>query len=271
MSTPIENNTETLKALKVMAENLPDLDNNYDKLINGTITTITSKATIIKRSMFQGCNKLEYADFSNVTMIGAQAFANCSALKTLILRNSVVPTLAAQAFINSGLELGTGYLYVPQSIIEEYKANASWQAYSNQIRAIEGGVPDMPNTPDTPSVQLLDGWVMGSTEWQYPSSTRAPDVPSESGERYIIIPDVNISGTTTIFLWWTDEYTNGEIHNIQYLWRGAKISSNEHEIYCTLSGTEKINNGFKISFKAVNGNTTDNKVNYLYSKKMTFS
>lgn len=35
MSTPIENNTETLKALKVMAENLPDLDNNYDKLING--------------------------------------------------------------------------------------------------------------------------------------------------------------------------------------------------------------------------------------------
>lgn len=136
------------------------------------------------------------------------------------------------------------------------------------LKALAEGLPDMPNTP---SVPLLDGWVMGSTEWQYSSSTKAPDIPSGDGERYIIIPDVNISGTTTIFLWWTDKYTNGEIHNIQYLWRSAKISSNEHEVYCTLKGTEKLNNGFKMRYSAVNGDTTDNKVNYLYSKEMTFS
>lgn len=130
---------------------------------------------------------------------------------------------------------------------------------------------DKINPPDKPSVPLLDGWTIGSAEWQYPPVARAPDISAGNGQRYIIIPDTNIDGHTVIFLWWTDEYTNGEIHNIQYLLRHEKIASNEHEIYCTLTSTEKLNNGFKISFNAVNGDTVHNKVNYLYSKKMTFS
>lgn len=31
----------------------------------------------------------------------------------------------------------TGYIYVPQSLVDQYKAATNWATYANQIRAIE--------------------------------------------------------------------------------------------------------------------------------------
>lgn len=77
-------------------------------------------------------------DLSTVTTIGSYAFNGCSALATLILRSDTVCTLTAtNAFASTPIASGTGYVYVPAALVDEYKAATNWSTYADQIRAIE--------------------------------------------------------------------------------------------------------------------------------------
>lgn len=108
---------------------------------------------------FAGNNQLTRADFPKLTNVGTQCFNNCSALvfarmaptsinstgfgscaslKALILLGSKVCTLAnANAFSGTPIASGTGYIYVPASLADSYKAATNWSTYADQIRAIE--------------------------------------------------------------------------------------------------------------------------------------
>lgn len=62
-----------------------------------------------------------------------------SDLETLIIRSSVgvCSLYNTDAFEGTPIEGGTGYIYVPASMVDVYKADTSWSTYTNQIRAIE--------------------------------------------------------------------------------------------------------------------------------------
>ncbi len=233
MPTPIENNTEALKQLKVKANALPD----------------KSGATTF--------------EITEITLLLLGQLVDLPDANIIIMRNGSTQETYKLGAVNFTFDIAKDSIGIIGVPCYDYTFNIDGNTLN--ILAL-----DKINPSDKPSVPLLDGWTIGSAEWQYSPATKAPDISAGNGKRYIIIPDTNIDGYTVIFLWWTDEYTNGEIHNIQYLLRHEKIASNEHEVYCTLTSTEKLNNGFKISFNAVNGDTVHNKVNYLYGR-MSYS
>ena len=95
-------------------------------------------ATSIGDSAFYSCPKLTTADFQAATRIGRSAFQSCSKLNTLILRSGTMATLYnTNAFSNTPISSGTGYIYVPAALVDSYKAASKWSTYANQIRAIE--------------------------------------------------------------------------------------------------------------------------------------
>lgn len=89
-------------------------------------------------SAFQMCTSLEYADVGGATKIGAAAFYGCKALSTLIIRGSAVAPMGnSNAIHNSLIYHGKGFVYVPDNLVETYKAATNWSTYAAQIRAIE--------------------------------------------------------------------------------------------------------------------------------------
>ena len=87
---------------------------------------------------FYGCSALAKADFAVVTSVGEYAFNTCSLLDTLIIRSEAVcALLSVNAFTNTKISRGTGYVYVPSALIDSYKTATNWKVYANQFRAIE--------------------------------------------------------------------------------------------------------------------------------------
>lgn len=105
-------------------------------------------------AIFYYCNKLKKVDlpkFGDITgitsdydkgrygQIMVNMFAYCKLLDTLILRNSsrIVSLGNKNAFTGTPIEKGTGYIYVPAALIDEYKTATNWTTFANQFRAIE--------------------------------------------------------------------------------------------------------------------------------------
>ena len=88
---------------------------------------------------FNGCTKLKKVDLPVCTTInGGNNFNNCSSLEALILRSTTMCTLTkTNDFLGSGVANGTGYIYVPSSLVDTYKSATNWSTYSAQFRAIE--------------------------------------------------------------------------------------------------------------------------------------
>jgi len=92
-------------------------------------------------------NLLEFADIGSTKAIAANAFANCYALETLVLRRSdAICTLAnVSAFLNTpmrGYNSLTGTVYVPSALISTYQTATNWSTLYNDgtvtFAAIEG-------------------------------------------------------------------------------------------------------------------------------------
>lgn len=84
------------------------------------------------------CTKLTRVDLGAVTDISAYAFYECGLLDTIIIRTSSLCTLRnVNAFAKTKIESGTGYIYVPRALIEQYKVAENWSTYANQFRALE--------------------------------------------------------------------------------------------------------------------------------------
>ena len=71
-------------------------------------------------------------------ILGTYGFANMNGLKALLLRNESLCSLSnTNAFSNSTVKTGTGYIYVPATLVDSYKAATNWSTYASQFRALE--------------------------------------------------------------------------------------------------------------------------------------
>lgn len=111
------------------------------------VSVIINSATIPNLyGTFYQCRVLERIDIKGkVTTIDYNAFAECNSLNTLIIRGSSRASLAnVNAFTNTPIASGTGYIYVPSTLLSSYKSATRWSTYASQFRAIE----DYPNVCD---------------------------------------------------------------------------------------------------------------------------
>lgn len=81
---------------------------------------------------------IQTADFSAVTNINRTAFTDCKNLETLIIRTPSVCVISdiSVALRGSKIAAGTGYIYVPDNLVESYKTATNWVALANQIKPI---------------------------------------------------------------------------------------------------------------------------------------
>lgn len=94
------------------------------------------KLKAVNKSSFTQCTRLVKADFGTLCqLMEATCFSSCPNLETVILRyeNAVVTLESTNAFDS---DFG-GYIYVPATLVEQYKAATNWTTYASQIRAIE--------------------------------------------------------------------------------------------------------------------------------------
>ena len=95
------------------------------------------KCETVGVNAFYGCQTLEKIDLPSVTSIGSKAFYSCSVLSTLIIRtNQVVTAGATYLFEGTPIKKGTGYIYVPDDLVEDYKVATTWKTYAEQIKGL---------------------------------------------------------------------------------------------------------------------------------------
>lgn len=81
---------------------------------------------------------IQTADFAAVTNIDRTAFTDCTSLETLIIRTPSVCVISdiSIALRGSKIASGTGYIYVPDNLVDSYKAATNWVKLANQIKPI---------------------------------------------------------------------------------------------------------------------------------------
>lgn len=86
---------------------------------------------------FNNCTKLPKADFPKLKSIAAGGFYGTRVMTKFIIRSESVCTLADKsAFQSSAIADGTGYIYVPDDLVDSYKAAANWSTYADQIKPL---------------------------------------------------------------------------------------------------------------------------------------
>ena len=102
------------------------------------------KATSVGSSMFSSCSALTSVDLPSVTYVGPSAFRGCSSITAVILRstNRVCQLGNSNAFNDTPIASGTGYIYVPRIFLsdddatKDYRRATNWSTYTT-FRALE--------------------------------------------------------------------------------------------------------------------------------------
>ena len=89
----------------------------------------------------QNSKLLRKIDLSNFDMKKATntatMFSGCSSLETLIIDNeNLFPMTNRSMLTGTLIEKGTGYVYVPDNLVEQYKQATNWTTYAEQIKGI---------------------------------------------------------------------------------------------------------------------------------------
>lgn len=106
---------------------------------NLTFKEIPVGVTVLKGQILMGCTGLtEITCRGNITSIEAEVFSGDTNLTKFALPNiTKVPTLAnANAFNNTPIAKGTGYIYFPDGLVETAKGQTNWSNYANQIKGV---------------------------------------------------------------------------------------------------------------------------------------
>lgn len=130
-------------------ENFPVLT-TFDSITGGNLTHIKlSKVTTITGRLGMWVGKLTYLDFASLTSFSnTGTLGHGSNISTIVLRNTSAVCTLAGGFSFCPVASGTGHIYVPRALIENYKAATNWSTYASQFRIIEDYTVDGTITGD---------------------------------------------------------------------------------------------------------------------------
>ena len=97
-----------------------------------------SGARYVQSGVFKNCTSLEKMELPSAEQIHSNTFENCTSLHTLILRRtaSIVSLGNTSSFAGTPIANGTGFIYVPDALVERYKTATNWSTYAAQIKPI---------------------------------------------------------------------------------------------------------------------------------------
>lgn len=119
---------------------LPNITQIYNYAFRGVtvkrITNLGSAITIIRVGCFYNSKNLTYVNIpAQVTDIYNEAFRYCTSLVAFICNPTTPPTLSStNAFSNTPIASGTGYIYVPDESVDAYKS--AWSTYAGVIKPL---------------------------------------------------------------------------------------------------------------------------------------
>ena len=94
------------------------------------------ECTTLGVQTFYGQAKLKKAHIPNATAING-AFVFCDALEAIIIKQTdSICTIAAGGLANTPIASGTGYVYVPDALVDDYKTATNWVTYADQIKPL---------------------------------------------------------------------------------------------------------------------------------------
>ena len=120
---------------------------------SGLKNIIIPKLEYIAGSAFTGCTSLEYIDLGLCYSLYSNSLQNCSLLSCVILRRTanICAISGTNVLQGTKIESGTGYIYVPRKMIEEYKVATNWVTFASQFRVLED--------------YTVDGTINGELDW----------------------------------------------------------------------------------------------------------
>ena len=111
---------------------------NYAFAKSTALTTVKTSAATINPYAFYNCTGLNTVDLTSEDpiTISANAFNTSRAYHTFIRSNTVSTLSATSAFESTRIIGGTGAIYVPDNLVDSYKAATNWSSFKNQIYPI---------------------------------------------------------------------------------------------------------------------------------------
>ena len=108
-----------------------------DSILDRTITDyFNDSVTVVYTGAFRYAAVIR-AEFTQQVKLWNTSFSDCAALVKFILRSESVCTLQSiGAFSRTPIESGTGYIYVPDQLVDAYKTATNWVTYADQIKPI---------------------------------------------------------------------------------------------------------------------------------------
>ena len=103
------------------------------------ITSVPVGVTSISSEVFAGCKEITELTINGaITTISSNAFLKCISLAKIVFPNVTrVPTLSnVSAFKTTPIASGTGYIYVPDSLLDSFKSASNWSSYADQIKGV---------------------------------------------------------------------------------------------------------------------------------------
>lgn len=103
------------------------------------ITLIPESVKSLDSSVFQTCYNIPYMIIKGArTSLPKQLFYECSGLAWVSLPDvTAVPTLSsANTFYYTPIHKKTGFIYVPDTLVDSFKAATNWSTYADQIKPI---------------------------------------------------------------------------------------------------------------------------------------
>ena len=86
---------------------------------------------------FNACSSLKRFDLPVVTSLSTRSLSYTN-LNILIMRIEQLVILGnSNALTSTPIASGTGYIYVPKSLVDSYKTATNWSVYADQFRTLE--------------------------------------------------------------------------------------------------------------------------------------
>ena len=100
-------------------------------------TVYLPNVTSIDTNGFRECKTLTSIELPNAISIGGSAFRDCKALNKVVIETpSVCRLINTSAFLDMPIASGTGYVYVPDGLVDAYKEDSVWSTYAAQIKPL---------------------------------------------------------------------------------------------------------------------------------------
>lgn len=130
------------KCKNLVSVNLPAATNirNYAFYSCRSLSMINlPAATSVGYNTFACCLDLSMVNLPAATSIGNSAFAYCQNLTNIYIRNNSICSIASSTFYSTPIDKTYsvngeyGRIYVPFSLVDQYKSASYWSAYSDRI------------------------------------------------------------------------------------------------------------------------------------------